>query len=125
MPDSNYKAGMSVRREVLGDEYVDKALKSTDAFTQPLQDFLAEHCWGAVWTREVLPKKTRSLITVAILAALKSPEELKAHVRGALRNGCTADEIQEVLLHSAVYCGAPAGIAAFKAAKEVMDDWPE
>ncbi|MFT7387431.1 MAG: 4-carboxymuconolactone decarboxylase [Candidatus Endobugula sp.] len=118
-----YNKGMAVRREVLGDEYVDKAIDAATDFNQPLQDLLTENCWGEIWTRGVLSKKVRSLITIATLAALKSPAELKAHVRGALRNGCTEQEIQEVLLQSTVYCGAPAGIDAFRAAKEAIDSW--
>jgi len=118
-----YNKGMAVRREVLGDEYVDKAIDAATNFNQPLQDLLTENCWGEIWTRDILSKKVRSLITIATLAALKSPAELKAHVRGALRNGCTEQEIQEVLLQSTVYCGAPAGIDAFRAAKEAIDSW--
>jgi 4-carboxymuconolactone decarboxylase len=104
---------MAVRREVLGDEYVDGAISSATPFTKPLQDLVTENCWGEVWTRGALPRRTRSLITIATLAALKASTELKVHVLGALRNGCTAEEIQEVLLQSAVYCGVPAGVEAF------------
>ena len=84
---------------------------------------MTENCWGEVWTRNAIPKKTRSLITIATLAALKLPTELKAHVRGALRNGCTVEEIREVLLHATVYCGVPAGVDAFRAAKDVIEAW--
>jgi 4-carboxymuconolactone decarboxylase len=125
MSSEKYDKGMSVRREVLGDEFVDKALNGATAFTKPLQDLVTENCWGEIWTLDAIPKKTRSLITIATLAALKAPAELKAHVRGALRNGCTVEEIQEVLLQSVVYCGVPAGIEAFRAAKEVIEDWQE
>jgi len=123
MENSRYEKGMAIRREVLGDDYVDKALASATEFTKPLQNFVTENAWGAVWTRSGLPRKTRSLITIATLAALRATIELKAHVRGALRNGCTVEEIQEVLLHSFVYCGAPAGVEAFRAAKEVIETW--
>ncbi|MBC8393004.1 MAG: 4-carboxymuconolactone decarboxylase [Deltaproteobacteria bacterium] len=123
MNTEKHDQGMAVRREVLGDEYVDKAIKAATDFNKPLQDLVTENCWGTVWTRQALPKQTRSLITIAILSALKAPIELKTHVRGALRNGCSIEEIQEVLLHSAVYCGMPAGIEAFRAAKEVIDSW--
>ena len=123
MSSEKHRAGMTVRREVLGDEYVDKAMASTTDFTKPLQAMIAENCWGEVWTRGTLPRKTRSLITIATLAALKAPTELKAHVLGALRNGCTVEEIQEVLLQSTVYCGVPSGVEAFRAAKEVVEDW--
>lgn len=123
MSREKYEKGMAVRREVLGDDYVDKAMASATDFTKPLQDLVTENCWGEIWTREAIPKKTRSLVTIAILAALKAPAEIKLHVRGALRNGCTVEEIQEVLLQTAIYCGVPAGIDAFRAAKEVIDDW--
>ena len=123
MSNDKYKAGMAVRREVLGDEYVDKAVAGTTDFTEPLQNLVVENCWGEVWTRGVLPKKTRSLITIAMLAALKMPTELKAHVLGALRNGCTVEEIQETLLQSTVYCGIPAGVEAFRSAREVIENW--
>ncbi len=118
-----YKKGMEIRREVLGDEYVDRAISSSSEFNRPLQDLVTENCWGEIWTSEVIPKRTRSLITIATLAALKSSTELKTHVRGALRNGCTEEEIQDVLLQSAVYCGVPAGIEAFRAAKQAIDEW--
>jgi len=123
MESEKYKKGMEIRREVLGDEYVDKSVNSATEFTKPLQDLVTENCWGEIWTKNVIPKKTRSLITIATLAALKAPTELKTHVLGALRNCCTVEEIQEVLLQSAVYCGVPAGIEAFRAAKEVIESW--
>jgi len=123
MSSEKYEKGMAVRREVLGDAYVDKALHSATDFNRPFQDLVTENCWGEIWTREVIPKKTRSLMTIAMLAALKAPNELKLHVGGALRNGCTMEEIQEVLLQAAVYCGVPAGVEAFRAAKEVIDTW--
>ena len=120
-----FEAGLKVRREVLGDEFVDKAMASANAFTQPLQDLLNENCWGTIWTREALPRRTRSLVTLAFLSALRATTELKTHVRGALRNGCTVEEIQEVLLQAAVYLGVPAGVEAFRAAREVIDSWKE
>ena len=123
MSSSKFVDGMAARREVLGDEYVDKALAAATEFTKPLQDLVTENCWGEIWTREALPRRTRSLVTLAMLAALKAPTELKAHVRGALRNGCTVEEIREVLLQAAVYCGVPAGIDAFRAAKEAIEEW--
>ena len=115
--------GVEVRRQVMGDAFVDRALGNATAFTQPLQDFVNEHAWGAVWNREGLPLKTRSLITLAALTALKCPQELKGHVRGALNNGCTVDEIREALLHCAVYAGVPAAIDAFRAAQEVIESY--
>lgn len=120
---SKHDQGLAIRREVLGEDYVDNALKSATEFSQPLQDWLNEHCWGEVWTKPAIPRKTRSLITLAMLCALKAPQEIKVHTRGALRSGCTAEEIREVLLQAAVYCGAPAGVEAFRAAKEVIDGW--
>jgi len=123
MNNDKYETGMAVRREVLGDEYVDRAVAGITDFTEPLQNMVVENCWGEVWTRGVLNKKTRSLITIGMLAALKMPTELKAHVLGGLRNGCTVEEIQETLLQSTVYCGIPSGVEAFKAAREVIDKW--
>ena len=121
MSENKYKKGLEIRREVLGDEYVDKAINSATDFNRPLQDMLTENCWGEVWLRDGISRKTRSLITIATLAALKASQELKVHVQGALNNGCSVAEIQEILLHSTVYCGAPSGIEAFRAAKEVID----
>jgi len=123
MSSEKYKQGMALRREVLGDEYVDNAIKNATSFTKPLQDIVTENCWGEVWARKAIPMATRSLITIAMLSALRATTELKVHVHGALRNGCTVEEIQEVLLQTTAYCGAPAGIEAFRAAKEVIDEW--
>ncbi|SFW18481.1 4-carboxymuconolactone decarboxylase [Pseudomonas sp. NFACC09-4] len=117
------KTGLDMRRQVMGDAFVDRALGNATEFTQPLQDFVNEHAWGSVWSREGLPLKTRSLITLAALTALKCPQELKGHVRGALNNGCTVQEIREALLHCAVYAGVPAAIDAFRAAQEVIDSY--
>lgn len=117
--------GLAVRTEVMGEEFVQRAIENTTEFTAPVQDWINENAWGSTWQREGLPRSTRSLVTIAMLAALKAPTELKGHVRGALRNGCTPEEIQEVLLHSIVYCGAPAAQEAFRAAKEVIETWDE
>lgn len=117
--------GLAVRTEVMGEEFVRRAIDNTTEFTAPVQDWINENAWGSTWQREGLPRSTRSLVTIAMLAALKAPTELKGHVRGALRNGCTPEEIQEVLLHSIVYCGAPAAQEAFRAAKEVIETWDE
>ncbi len=125
MSNDQYQQGLEIRREVLGDEYVDRAINNATDFNRPLQDLLTKNCWGEVWAREGLSKQTRSLITIAMLAALKAPSELKAHVLGALNNGCSVSEIQEVLLHATVYCGAPAGIDAFRAAKEVIEQYTQ
>jgi 4-carboxymuconolactone decarboxylase len=123
MRSDKYLKGMKVRREVLGDEYVDRALSSATDFTKPLQNLVTKNCWGEVWADGVLPRPTRSLVTIAILASLKASTELKTHVRGALRNGCSVEEIQDVLTQCAVYCGVPAGIEAFRAAQEVIEEW--
>jgi len=116
-----FEDGLAVRREVLGDDYVDRAMAGADELTRPLQELVTEYCWGAVWTRPGLPRKTRSLVNLAMLTALNRPHELKLHVRGALRNGCTPDEIREVLLQTAIYCGVPAAIDGFRVAREVLD----
>ncbi|HEX9180980.1 MAG TPA: carboxymuconolactone decarboxylase family protein [Burkholderiales bacterium] len=123
MPSRQYTEGLAIRREVLGDEYVDNALQGVTDFSGPLQDWLNEHCWGEVWARPGIPRNVRSLVTIAMLCALRAPQEIRTHVRGALRNGCTPEEIREVLLHAAVYCGAPAAVDAFRAAREVIDTW--
>lgn len=120
---TNSKSGEQVRRQVMGDAFVDRALNNATEFTQPLQDFVNEHAWGGVWTREGLDRKTRSLITLSALTALKCPQELKGHVRGALNNGCSVEEIRETLLHCAVYAGVPAAIDAFRAAQEIIDEY--
>jgi len=122
---TNSKSGEQVRRQVMGDAFVDRALGNATDFTQPLQDFVNEHAWGGVWTREGLDRKTRSLITLAALTALKCPQELKGHVRGALNNGCSVEEIRETLLHCAVYAGVPAAIDAFRAAQEIIDEYQQ
>ncbi|WP_394165030.1 carboxymuconolactone decarboxylase family protein [Neptunomonas phycophila] len=123
MSKDDWKKGLQVRTEVMGEEFVQKAIDNTTPFTEPLQEWINEHAWGSTWQRPGLPRKTRSLVTIAMLAALKAPTELKGHVRGALRNGCSPEEIQEVLLQSLVYCGAPAAQEAFRAAKEVIEAW--
>lgn len=123
MSESDFDNGMRKRREVLGDAYVEASLGSATEFTSPLQQLVTENCWGAVWTRDGLDIQTRSLITISMLVALRATTELKTHVLGALRNGCSIGQIQEVLLHSSAYCGFPAAIEAFRAAKEVVEAW--
>lgn len=120
MNDSVYERGAAIRREVLGSQYVDKALAAADDFNKPLQDLVTEYCWGAVWGREGLPRKTRSLLNLAMISALNRPHELKAHVKGALRNGVTKDEIREVFLQVAIYCGVPAAVDSFRVAREAF-----
>ena len=119
---SRFAAGLAVRRRVLGAKYVDEALRNADDFTRPLQELVTEYCWGAIWTRPGLPRKTRSLINLAMLTALNRPHEVRLHLRGALRNGCTRQEIMEVLLQAAIYCGVPAAIDSFRIAREVLAD---
>jgi 4-carboxymuconolactone decarboxylase len=122
MSQQDYENGLKVRTEVMGEAFVQRAQNNTVPFTQPLQDWI--NAWGSTWQREdILPRKYRSLITLAFLVAQKSPTELKGHVRGALNNGATVEEIQEVLLHSLPYCGAPAAQEAFRAALEVINDY--
>ncbi|WP_271271231.1 carboxymuconolactone decarboxylase family protein [Aliamphritea hakodatensis] len=125
MSQQDYEKGLQVRTEVMGEFFVQRAVDNTTELTQPVQDWINEHAWGSTWQREGLPRSTRSLVTIAMLAALKAPQELKGHVRGALNNGCSVAEIQEVLLHSIVYCGAPAAQEAFRAAQEVIDAWQQ
>ena len=109
-----YEQGLAIRREVFGSEYVDASLASADELDRPLQELVTEYCWGALWGRPGLPRKTRSLLNVGLLAALNRPHELQLHTRGALRNGCTEEEIVEVVLQVAVYCGVPAGVDAMR-----------
>jgi 4-carboxymuconolactone decarboxylase len=120
--DPVHERGMRVRREVLGDDHVDAAVERTTGFTADFQDLITRYAWGEIWTRPGLDRRTRSCITLTALVALGRLEELEMHVRAALRNGLTADEIKEVLLHSAIYCGVPAANAAFAVAQRVLDE---
>jgi len=120
MSNDPYEEGMRVRREVLGDEHVDRAIESTTEFTAAFQEFITRNAWGAVWTREGLDRRMRSAITLAVLTALGSQQELAMHVRAARTNGLTPEEISEVLLHTAVYAGVPASNAAFAVAQRVL-----
>lgn len=117
-----FDRGLSVRRDVLGDEYVDRAFAAADEFNMPMQELVTEYCWGAVWGREELPRKTRSMLNLAMLSALNRPHELETHIRGALRNGVTREEIREVLLQVAIYCGVPAGVDSFRIARKVFSE---
>jgi 4-carboxymuconolactone decarboxylase len=119
---ARYDDGMAVRREVLGDEYVDAAIAATTPFTADFQDLITRYAWGDVWARDGLDRRTRSCVTLALLVALRAHDELAMHVRAARRNGVTPDEIREVLLHSAVYAGVPAANSAFAVAKRVLSD---
>jgi 4-carboxymuconolactone decarboxylase len=115
-----FDQGLEVRRAVLGNEYVDRSLASADEYSRPLQQLVTEYCWGAVWTRPGLSRKLRSILNLGMLTALNRPHELKIHVRGALNNGCTREEIVEALLQTAIYCGVPASLDASRVAREVF-----
>jgi 4-carboxymuconolactone decarboxylase len=117
-----YEQGLKVRREVVGDSYVDAALKGADDFSMPMQELVTQYCWGDVWARPGLDRKSRSLLNLGMISALNRPEELATHVRGAITNGLTKEEICEAFLQVAVYCGMPAGLGAFKIAKQVFKD---
>ena len=120
---ANYKAGLTVRTQVMGEDHVKRSLDASTGFTQPLQDWIIEHAWGSTWQEDsVLPRKYRSLITIAFLVAQKSPHELKGHIRGAINNGASVAEIREVLMHSLPYCGAPTTQEAFRAAIDVLNE---
>jgi 4-carboxymuconolactone decarboxylase len=120
--DPTHDAGMEVRRAVLGDAHVDRAIERTTEFTAPFQDFITRYAWGSVWTRPGLERRTRSAITLAVLTALGRENEIAMHVRGALRNGMTPEEIGEVLLHTAIYAGVPAANAAYAIAQRTIDE---
>ncbi|BBL79024.1 hypothetical protein RxyAA322_08780 [Rubrobacter xylanophilus] len=125
MRDPRYEQGLRVRREVLGDEHVDRALASATEFTSDFQDFITRYAWGEIWTRPGLDRKTRSCMTMTALIALGRLDELEMHVRAALRIGLTPEEIKEVILHSAVYCGVPAANSAFAVARRVIPESQE
>ncbi len=120
MDRDTYQRGLEIRSAVLGDEYVRTALAEADDFTKPLQDLVTEYCWGAVWGREELPRKTRSMLNLAMISVLNRPNELRTHVRAALTNGVTRDEIREVFLQVAIYAGVPAAVDSFRIAREVF-----
>jgi 4-carboxymuconolactone decarboxylase len=120
MSDDTYDAGMKVRREVLGDAHVDRAIENTTDFTAPFEDFITRYAWGSVWTRDGLDRRTRSCITLAVLAALGRENEIAMHVRAARAHGLSPEEISEVLMHTAVYAGVPAANAAYAIAQRVL-----
>ncbi len=120
MSSERFEEGMKVRREVLGDAYVDRAVASTDDLSAPLQEIITEFAWGTVWRRGVLPRPTRSLLTVTALIALNRPHELRTHIRGALNNGVTREELRELIVHLVPYCGAPAALDAMRALRDVL-----
>lgn len=115
-----FEKGLKTRREVLGAEYVDQAIRNADDFNLPLQELVTEYCWNEIWNRPGLDRKTRSIVNLAMLTALNRPHELKLHVKGAINNGLSKDEIAEIFLQSAIYCGVPAAIDSFRTAKDVF-----
>ena len=122
MTSELFEKGLRVRREVLGAQYVDASISQADDFSGPLQELVTEYCWGAVWTRPGLDRKTRSLLNLAMLTALNRPHEVKLHIRGALNNGCSKNDIMEVFLQTAIYCGVPAAVDSFRVAKETFQE---
>jgi len=116
-----FDRGLEIRKSVLGAEFVEASFRGADAFSKPMQELVTEYCWGAVWGRDELPRKTRSMLNLAMIAALNRPHELKMHVRGALRNGVSKDEIREIFMQVAIYAGVPAGVDAFRVAREAFD----
>jgi 4-carboxymuconolactone decarboxylase len=120
--DEQFEQGLQMRQQVMGEAFVAKAFANVDAFTAPLQEFVTRNAWGTTWCRDGLDLKTRSLLTLSMLTALGRAQEIKGHVRGAINNGATMQEIQEVLLHAAIYCGMPLAIDAFRSAHEVLKE---
>ena len=120
MDQRTFDKGMEVRTAVLGEAYVQAAMQNADEFSQPLQDLVTEYCWGAVWGREGLSLKTRSMLNLAMISVLNRPNELRTHLRGALNNGVTRDEVREIFLQVAIYAGMPAAVDSFRAAREVF-----
>lgn len=117
-----FEKGLAIRKAVVGAEYVEKSMASADDFNRPLQELVTEYCWGAVWGRDDLPRKTRSMLNLAMISVLNRPHELKLHVAGALRNGVSKEEIREVFLQVAIYAGVPAAIDAFRIAREAFNE---
>ncbi|SRR5579885_992267 len=122
MSETLFEKGLKVRREVLGADYVDKSLANADDFMRPMQEYTTECCWGKIWTRPGLDRKTRSIINLAMLSALNRPHELKLHAKAAITNGLTKEEIAEVLLQVACYCGVPAGVDSFRNVREALKE---
>jgi len=122
MKDELFEKGLKVRREVLGADYVDNSVKNADEFNRPLQELVTRYCWGEIWTRPTLDRRTRSIINLSMLTALNRPHEVKLHIRGAINNGLSKEEISEIFLQAAIYCGVPAAIDSFRIAKEVFKE---
>lgn len=125
MDKAVFDKGLEIRKSVLGKEYVEKSIAAADAFNKPLQELVTEYCWGWCWGRETLPKKTRSMLNLAMLSVLNRPHELKLHVKGALRNGVSRDEIREVLLQVGIYGGIPAAVDSFRIAREAINEYDQ
>lgn len=125
MSEERFERGLAKRRRVLGADYVDQSMRNADAFNQPLQELVTEYCWGNVWQRDGLSDRDRSMINLAMITALNRPHELRLHVRGAINNGMSVDEIREVLMQTAIYCGVPAAIDAFRQARDVLSEMGE
>jgi 4-carboxymuconolactone decarboxylase len=119
---ATFEDGMEARKQVLGDRHVERSMSRLSEFSEPVQRLVTEHCWGDIWTREGLDRRTRSLLNLGMLTAMNRMHEFAVHVRGAVRNGCTEQEIQEVLLQTAVYCGAPAALESFRVAESVLEE---
>jgi 4-carboxymuconolactone decarboxylase len=122
MNPERFEQGLATRRAVLGADYVDAAIAGADDFNRPLQELVTEYCWGDIWNRPGLDRRTRSLLNLAMLTALNRPHELKLHVKGALNNGATKEEIREVLMQTAIYCGVPAAVDSFRNAREAFKE---
>jgi len=120
MHKETFERGLEIRKDVLGKEFVEQSLSTADDFNMPMQELTTEYCWGAVWGRDGLPRATRSMLNLAMISALNRPHELKMHVKGALRNGVTREQIREVFLQVAIYCGIPAGVDSFRIAREAF-----
>ena len=120
MPTEMFEKGLAIRRELVGETAVDKAFADASDFSRPMQEFVTEYCWGAIWGREELPRKTRSMLNLAMISILNRPHELKAHIKGALTNGVSRDEIREVFMQVSIYAGIPAGVDSFRIAREVF-----
>ena len=118
-----FDRGFEIRKKVLGAEFVEKSFAAADEFNKPMQELVTEYCWGAVWGREELPHKTRSMLNIAMLSCLNRTHELKMHVKGAIRNGVTRDEIREILMQVAIYAGVPAGVDSFRVAREALNEF--
>ncbi|MCI2416881.1 4-carboxymuconolactone decarboxylase [Saccharopolyspora sp. K220] len=125
MDQARFDEGLKARKEVLGADHVERSLAKVTEFSRPVQELVTEYCWGEVWTREGLERKTRSLLNLTMLTALNRMHELAVHVRGAVRNGCTQTEIQEALLQTAIYCGVPAALESFRVAERVLTELQE